>query len=223
MALSRIIFLNVAKALSAKRLYITKSLSFRRQLNQLSPSIDYIRYATLELCYEEIVAKRVKGNVAELGVYRGDFSKRLNQLFHERKLYLFDTFKGFSDKDITIEHQKGFSAAAQNFSNTSIELVKSKMPHPQNCIFKPGYFPETAEGLDDTFCFVSLDADLYEPIYQGLSFFYPRLQKGGYIFIHDFNNAGYAGVREAVLLFCQENDITFVPIPDSGGTAIITK
>ena len=223
MALSRVLFLNIAKALSAKKLYLTKSLSYRQQPKILSLSIDYIRYATLELCYEEIIASCVKGNVAELGVYRGDFSKRLNQLFRERKLYLFDTFKGFSDEDITIEHQKGFSPADQNFSNTSIALVKSKMPHPEKCIFKPGYFPQTAEGVDDTFCFVSLDADLYEPIYQGLRFFYPRLQKGGYMFIHDFNNAGYTGVREAVILYSKENDIRFVPIPDSGGSAIIAK
>lgn len=223
MAISRFIFLNIAKALSAKSLYLTKSLSYRQRLKILSPSIDYIRHATLELCYEEIIASGVKGNVAELGVYRGDFSKRLNQLFRDRKLYLFDTFKGFSDDDIAIEHQKGFSPPNQNFSNTSIELVKSKMPHPQNCIFKPGHFPQTAEGVDDTFCFVSLDADLYEPIYQGLNFFYPRLQKGGYMFIHDFNNAGYAGVRQALVLYCKENDIRLVPIPDSAGSAIITK
>ena len=223
MTISKFIFQKLSKTLSTKGLYITKSLNYRKRTQALPPNFDYIRYATLGLCYEEITAKGVKGNVAELGVYRGDFSRRLNQLFSQRKLYLFDTFEGFDEKDVVVEHQKGYSTAKQDFSQTSIELVKGKMAYPDNCIFKPGYFPQTAAGIEDTFCFVSLDADLYEPIYQGLLFFYPRLEKGGYIFIHDFNNEQYKGAREAVLQFCSENDSSYVPVPDSGGTVIITK
>ncbi|MFI5186720.1 MAG: TylF/MycF/NovP-related O-methyltransferase [Chitinophagales bacterium] len=223
MAISRFIFHNIAKALSKKKIYLVKSLSFKGRPLTLPLNYDYVRYATLELCYEEIISAGITGNVAELGVYRGSFASRLNQLFSQKKLYLFDTFKGFNDEDVAIERKKKYSSGDQDFSNTSIELVKSKMPHPENCIFKPGHFPQTAEDVDDNFCFVSIDADLFEPIYQGLKFFYPKLNKGGYIFIHDFNNAAYTGSRNAVSLFCKENDIRFVPIPDSGGTVIITK
>ena len=41
--------------------------------------------------------------------------------------------------------------------------------------------------------------------------------------VHDFNNLEYKGVREAVLEFCRENGISYVPIPDVAGTVIITK
>jgi len=41
--------------------------------------------------------------------------------------------------------------------------------------------------------------------------------------VHDFNNSGYKGVREAVLEFCREKGISYVPIPDVCGTVIITK
>jgi O-methyltransferase len=41
--------------------------------------------------------------------------------------------------------------------------------------------------------------------------------------VHDFNNLNYKGVREAVLEFCREKGISYVPIPDIGGTVIITK
>jgi len=56
-----------------------------------------------------------------------------------------------------------------------------------------------------------------------LRFFYPKLAQGGYIFIHDFNNKEYEGVRKAVYEFCKEQNISFVPLPDIGGTTIITK
>ena len=97
------------------------------------------------------------------------------------------------------------------------------MPYPAKCKIVKGFFPESAAGVNDDFVFVSLDADLYEPIYQGLRFFYPKLVKGGYIFIHDFNNDHYKGSRKAVEQFCEENEINYLPIPDSGGSAIVMK
>lgn len=223
MSASRILFQKAARAFSAKGLYFTKSLNYKSAPAPLPPNFDYVRYATLGLCFQEIMAKKVPGNVAELGVYQGDFAKRLNQLFADRTLYLFDTFAGFDHADVATEKSSGFSTGEQNFANTSVELVLSKMPHRPQCVVKQGFFPATAAGLDDTFCFVSLDADLYDPIIEGLRFFYPRLSPGGYIFVHDFSNDEYKGARQAVLEFCAAQGIGYMPIPDSGGTAVISK
>jgi len=209
--------------LSKRNLYLIKSLPYKIKSKVLPVNLDYVRYTTLTLCYQEIIKQKLDGNLAEVGVYRGDFAKRLNILFPDKKLYLFDTFEGFSKEDSLFEQEKNYSSATQDFTNTSIELVKSKMKYPDNCIFKKGKFPDTASDVDDQFCFVSLDADLYLPIYEGLKYFYPRLVKKGYIFIHDFNNDQYTGAREAVIQFCQEQNIGFTPIPDIGGTVVITK
>ena len=124
---------------------------------------------------------------------------------------------------ILTEKAENFSNGKQDFSATNIELVLSKIQNKHNCIVKKGFFPDTAIDVDDKFCFVNLDADLYQPIYEGLRFFYPKLEKGGYIFVHDFNNAEYRGAREAVLKFCREERLGYTPIPDNGGTAIISK
>jgi len=213
-----------AKLLARKKLYLSKSLEFNSSFKQeLSYNLDFVRHTTLELCYNEIKKNNVKGNIAELGVYKGEFAKRLNHLFSDRKLYLFDTFEGFDAKDITTEKQHSFSSGEQDFSNTSVDLVLGKMKYPNNCIIKKGYFPDSANDVNDRFCFASLDADLYGPILSGLQFFYPRLENKGYIFVHDFNNDFYKGARKAVVEFCDANSINYLPIPDSGGTAIITK
>jgi O-methyltransferase len=97
------------------------------------------------------------------------------------------------------------------------------MSFPENCRPIKGFFPESATGLDDQFVFVSLDTDLFEPIYNGLNFFYPKLVSGGYIFVHDFNSGVYKGVRQAVEQFCNEQKITYLPLPDMGGSVIIVK
>jgi len=223
MSLSKKIFHLFSRSLATKNLYITRSLDQSSTPKVLKPNYDYIRFATLELCYNEIVANNVAGNIAEVGVYKGDFAKRMNLLFSDRKLYLFDTFEGFSEEDVKVEQAKKYSSGTQDFSDTSVEGVLAKMPHKSNCIVKKGFFPSTAADVDDFFAFVSLDADLYQPILSGLNFFYPRLQKNGYIFIHDFNNSQYKGARDAVTSFCTENNIGYLPIPDGGGTVIITK
>jgi len=185
--------------------------------------MDYIRLATLELVADELNSKNLNGAVAELGVYKGKFARYINQYFPDRQLYLFDTFEGFSNSDIKTEQKHNFSTGSQDFSNTSIQEVLNRMPLPQKCVIKKGFFPETAEGLDENFVFVSIDADLFDPIYNGLKYFYPRLSKGGLIFIHDYNNDQYKGSKQAVTKFCSENNISILPLPDSAGTAIIIK
>ena len=182
------------------------------------------RSAVLELMSREIKRYGIEGNTAELGVYKGDFAKLINKFFPDRKLYLFDTFEGFDKKDTNAEKEKGIESETEHdFSLTSEKLVLSKMEHPENCIVRKGWFPDTAEGIDEKFCFVSIDADLYQPILAGLEFFYPRLVHGGAIMIHDFNYDGYKGSREAVTEFCGRNNIGYVCIPDSYGSAVITK
>ena len=44
------------------------------------------------------------------------------------------------------------------------------MTYPNNCIIKKGFFPDTAIGRGTIF-FVSIDVDLYNPIYNALEFF----------------------------------------------------
>jgi O-methyltransferase len=194
----------------------------RKRADYIYHAWDYVRVSQLELLANEIYENNVGGSVAELGVYRGDFAKFINKAFPDRKLYLFDTFEGFAETDAESDRKNRFSSGDQDFSDTSISLVLSKMDHPENCIVKKGYFPDTAVDLDTPFCFVSLDCDLYEPMYAGLSYFYPYISTGGGIFIHDYNS-GYKGARMAVTKYCNENHIPYIPLCDSSGSVMIRK
>jgi O-methyltransferase len=210
--------------LRKKNIFIGSSLVYLKRNRFIDKNyFDYIRLATLELVSHEIHKKKLEGSVAELGVYKGKFARYINQYFPDRLLYLFDTFQGFDKRDIDREANNNFSAGDQDFSDTSIESVLKLMPYPKNCKIVKGFFPESAKDIEAQFVFVSLDTDLYEPIYNGLSFFYPRMTAGSYIFIHDFNNDAYKGTRGAVERFCLEQKISFLPIPDLGGSVVIMK
>lgn len=162
--------------------------------------------------------------MAELGVFQGDFAKHINTLFPDRTLYLFDTFEGFSETDIEKEKAIGTKRifeCSYNYSGTSIELVMNKMKNPVKCIIRKGFFPETAKGIESDFALVSLDADLYQPMLEGLKYFYPRLVKGGYIFVHDFFTDTFTGTKEAVMEYSRIEKINFVPIGDDCSIVII--
>lgn len=189
---------------------------------------DYCRYNTLLLLGKEIEKQNINGCCAELGVFQGAFAKYINQLFPMRKIYLFDTFLGFPETSIRIElensqHQDG-QFYTQRFSKTSVRLVLDKMVRPENCIIMEGIFPAKLPDCEEVFAFVSIDCDLYQPAMDGLKYFYPRLAKGGYIMMHDYNGKTYRGIAKAVAEYEQENGILAkVPIPDMFGSVVITK
>jgi len=186
---------------------------------------DYVRASALELAGREIQDHCVSGAVAEVGVFKGEFARILNLVFSSRLLYLFDTFEGFAPADLQYDRERDYSAPEPGlFTDTSVESVLSRMPFRDQCVVKKGLFPASAEGCEnERFCFVSLDADLYSPTYEGLRFFWPRLTDGGYIFVHDYNNPEYRGVKEAVRQFSAEEGVGYTPLLDHCGTAILAK
>lgn len=186
---------------------------------------DSIRVCSLYAAAREIHENSVDGSAAELGVYQGHFAKDIHAAFPDRRLFLFDTFEGFHKSDKDVEMAGSFSTGSEDFSDTSVDTVMKKMARPEQVAIRAGYFPESIQEADraETFAFVSIDADLYQPIYEGLRFFYPRLSRGGYIFVHDYNNADYPGVKAAVRKYCAEAGAGFVPLVDPCGTAIIAK
>jgi len=196
---------------------------------ELMGDVDYCRYNTLALLAEEINKSGVDGNIAELGVFRGDFAKYLNRLFPDRKLYLFDTFEGFDSEEQRYEIEQSYTKEEgfignRDFKNTSIELVLSKMDMPQNCIIKKGRFPETIPEHEEKYALVSIDCDLYLPVLAGIKYFYPLLSEGGYMMIHDYNSVDFLGIKEAV----KECEKIFgrmhkVPLTDRDGTLVISK
>lgn len=204
-----------------------RSLGYAGQISTLCPlrkTMD-LRLSFLRLYASELLSRNVPGAVAELGVYQGDFAAEINRLFPERRLYLFDTFEGFASEDLAQEkkHFPDISASFRNFEDTSVSLVRSRLPYPNQAVFCPGYFPRSLPDNLPCFAFVSLDPDLYEPVWQGLCAFWPLLSPGGAILIHDYNSTQFPGAGAAARRFCREHALMPVPLPDLHGSAVLLK
>ncbi len=181
------------------------------------------RLATMEMVTREIIRNNVDGDIAEVGVWKGDFVREVARCLPNRKVYLFDTFDGFDSRDIRQEdgYIESFIAQTGGFTDTSAEMACKNVGMYNDIIVRKGYFPETAKGLEnEKFAFVSLDTDLYKPILAGLDFFWPRMVPGGYIFVHDYL---WGGVGDAVREFSKREHVGFVPIADACHSVIFAK
>lgn len=184
---------------------------------------DKVRFYNFWLQVERLNDLKVEGAFAELGVYKGASARILHLMAPERVFYLFDTFEGFPEKDLKEEKGRAATYTPQNFGDTSLQKARDHISGNQNIRFRPGYFPDTAKGLEnEIFSLVNLDADLYLPTRAALEFFYPRLSPGGAILVHDYNS-DWPGILKAVDEFCLTIPESPVLIPDLEGTVMIIR
>ncbi|MEZ4721099.1 MAG: TylF/MycF/NovP-related O-methyltransferase [Flavobacteriales bacterium] len=204
--------------------YYPEDKSVKRTLARL-PNHDHVRQDMLHLLCKSVIDRNVPGAIAELGVFRGETARLFHHYMPERTIYLLDTFEGFDAKDVNVELKStGQKTTTTHFSNTSEQLVLEAIgSNNQNIRLIKGFFPEsvTEELSQQTFAMVHLDADLYQPTLEGLKFFFPRLNSGGLLIVHDYN--AWFGARKAVEEYSAENSLIPIPMPDKSGSCVFLK
>lgn len=195
-----------------------------RRINNLDAH-DNTRRDMIVLLLRTVVERNVPGAFAELGVYKGLTARLIHHYAPERILHLFDTFEGFTERARAAELKNtGDRIVASQFADTSLARVRKFVRERNgNVRYHAGYFPESIPPAlnQETFAFVHLDADLYEPIFAGLEFFYPRVPVGGILLVHDYNS--WPGARKAVDDFFANRREFPIPMPDKSGSALIVK
>ncbi|NQW27215.1 MAG: class I SAM-dependent methyltransferase [Flammeovirgaceae bacterium] len=184
---------------------------------------DRVRFYNLWFQIERLKRNKIKGAFAELGVHQGNTAKAIHLMDQTRPFFLFDTFKGFDERDLEKEQKADHKYSTTNFADTDIEQVRLYVGGNENIIFREGYFPETTFGLENQlFALVHLDADLYVPTLEALNFFYPRLSGEGVIIIHDYNH-NWDGIPLAVNDFIDKIPESLIAITDWQGSVMIIK
>jgi hypothetical protein len=197
---------------------------FRRWTqNDRFRGLDFARIWSMVLNVKHALS-RCPGSVAELGVYQGQ-SAALLSFYAEtfgRKMYLADTFQGFADEQYEPEMGPGKQVA---FKDVTLESAQAVVGDYEGNRWVVGVFPGsvTDEMREDTYAFVSIDCDLYEPIREGLDFFWPRMASGGIIFIHDYSSGHWPGAMRAVDEFSAQNGVEGCLLPDLAGSYVIVR
>ncbi|MCK4678428.1 MAG: class I SAM-dependent methyltransferase [Bacteroidales bacterium] len=184
---------------------------------------DKVRFFNIWFQIERLKKEKISGSFAELGVYKGETARIIHLTAPSRTLHLFDTFEGLPSRDLIKESGEAATYTSKNFADTTIQKIISLFKNDANVKVHPGYFPDTTAGLEDeTYAFVNIDADLYNPIKEGLNYFYPRLAPGGCIIIHDYNYK-WEGAMKAVDEFVKGIPESLVAIPDMQSSVMIIK
>jgi hypothetical protein len=127
----------------------------------------------LYMCTKKVM--KYKGDLMELGVYKGGTAKLICEAKDDRPIYLFDPFEF-----------------------TTPEFVQELLKDYQNVHIYKGFFPEAGDPVKDkNFALVHMDINSYEPTLESLKFIYPKMVKGGIILSHDYSHAAYPGIKQA--------------------------
>ncbi len=136
---------------------------------------------------------KLSGNIAEVGVYKGGSAKLLARVFQntKKKIFLFDNFS--DPLKVNPQYQTKEISGGTDFTS-----VQSYLREFKNIEFFKGIFPASAKSVKGKFCFVHIDADLYQSTKDALEFFYPKMVSGGIIVCADYNVSKHPGTRKAL-------------------------
>jgi hypothetical protein len=186
------------------KLRISRTPAFWDSQNEFNALYEQIRKHTVVsknrcfMLYQLLnYTRNLDGDIAEVGVYKGGTAKLIVKTVPEKNVHLFDTFQGMPQICTEVDTYKG-----KEFSDVSLESVKSFLADCSNVTFYPGIFPETAGPVKNKkFSFVYIDADIYKSVKDSLEFFYSRMVKGGVILLDDYDSLACPGVKKAVCEF----------------------
>jgi O-methyltransferase len=167
------------------------------------------------LYLELLESKDIPGNIAEIGVYKGQTAKMMNLVLPNKVLHLYDTFKGIVETDMDSHHRNGdFSA--------SFDMV-SKFVGYSNVKYHEGMFPDTFKEYGETFSLVHSDTDTYFGTKASLELIVPRLSLGGKLIVDDYKWVPTPGVEKAIVEFLEENTVPIETRVATGHQFVITR
>jgi hypothetical protein len=142
--------------------------------------------------------------IAEIGVFKGEFSKFLFEENQPKELHLIDIFTGIEcsgDKD-------GNNIIYTNLSE-EFNLITKYFNDNNNVYIHKGYSQDILNNFNDEyFDMIYIDGDhSYNGVKNDLNLSYQKIKTGGYICGHDYTTIMFEGVVRAVNEFCEERKL----------------
>ena len=197
-----------------------------KKLFQLVNSDSELTYDRKYSLYELFkLVLNIPGDVAECGVYKGSsaffLGRHISKLCLDKRLCLFDSFKGLSTPEIL-----DGSWWKKGDLKSSIDEVNENLSQLGDVSFVDiyeGWIPDRFyEVADRRFCFVHIDLDLAKPTLSAVKFFYSRLSYGGIMLLDDYGFKSCPGVTQIFDDFMADKPENIINL-SSGGCFIMKK
>jgi len=172
------------------------------------------RLTNIEECFQEIIKKKIPGDLIETGVWRGGasiFMAGLNKYYKEnRTIYVADSFEGLPPPDAKYVEDNGDMHHTYKCLAVGLNEVKDNFKKydllDENVKFIKGFFEYSLKNTDiKQLALLRLDGDMYSSTIQVLDELYDKVSPGGYILIDDY---ALPGCKKAIDDFRRERNIT---------------
>ncbi len=187
--------------------------------NNFYLSCDSSRLQKILVSYELFnMAKHLKGDIVECGVFKGTSLVRfamLRKIFStQKKIIAFDTFGKFPETNFLADKKsrKKFITDAGNQSistNQLMKVLKYKNTQKNIKLIKGDInktVPEYVKKHKDLkISLLNLDTDIYEPAVTTLENFYPKIVRGGVLILDDYGV--FPGETKAVNDFFRNKNV----------------
>ena len=158
-----------------------------------------------------LLRKMPKNSVcAEIGVYKGDFSKKILSIVNPKKLHLIDPWQYESEEVYKTAWYGGGAGSQRNMDDVYQEVVdRFKVDIESGKIVMQRKSSESAikDIPDNYFDWIYIDANhQYEFAKKDLELYYNKVKKQGFITGDDYTEGGWwqGGVKKAVDEFIQK-------------------
>jgi hypothetical protein len=155
------------------------------------------RLDNLQDCVEDVIRRRVPGDLFEAGVWRGGASILMRAVLKahavtDRVVWVADSFSGLPHPSPEkYPHDKGSLFHTIEFLSVPLEEVKANFAMfdllDEQVQFLRGWFRETlAAAPINKLAVLRLDADMYESTMDVLTNLYTKVSVGGYVIVDDY-------------------------------------
>jgi O-methyltransferase len=172
----------------------------------------------------------VEGDFVECGVYKGDISWVLTEMvdlkMHGRKMYLYDTFEGFSSKYSSPEDFPDaphfFEIAHAGYNEVGLyENVVARFANKPYVRIIKGVVPDVLDDVSpDKIALLHLDINSPAAERGALDRLYDKMPPGGVLVFDDYGWTMFRRQKESADAFLQSRGLTILELPTGQGLAI---
>ena len=169
---------------------------------------------------------KLDGDFVECGVNTGMMSLAICEFLDfdalDKTFWLFDTFAGIPDEQITpAEARLGRNAENEQYYSDVYDVARRNFAPFRHAQLVRGRVPDSLSTVEiDGVAYLSLDMNIAEPEVAALRFFWVRLTPGATVLLDDYGWTGYRPQKDAIDELASELDVAVLTLPTGQGLIV---
>lgn len=178
-----------------------------------------MRWRAYIVCWCAEWAMHIPGDFVECGVNKGGYARMILEYVtfegSGKRMFLFDTFRGFSDTHLRPEEQH----IKEHYSYSDcLTEVRRTFSGFRSVDIVPGTVPETLAMRKIERCaYLSIDMNCVQPEIAAAEYFWDKMASGGVIVLDDYGQSAHIAQKLAFDEFARARGVSVLCLPTSQG------